>query len=115
MAVAEKKFVLPNLTSINRLPISKFAASDTVTTAYVASVGQCPSTTGLNKSVEYGSLYQASTLEQRMSERSGVRSVMVDVSSHALKKNPDWANLGDFRQKLPEHPLLFPQSQQDPP
>lgn len=32
-----------------------------------------------------------------------------------FEKNPDWANLGDFRQKLPEHPLLFPQSQQDPP
>ena len=25
----------------------------------------------------------------------------------ALEKDPDWANLGDFRQKLPEHPLLF--------
>lgn len=40
-----------------------------------------------------------------MSERSVVRSVM--FSPKTLKEDPDWANLGDFRQKLPEHPLPF--------
>lgn len=105
------KFVLSNLTSINRLPISKFAASDTVTNAYVALVGQCLPTTGHNKALKYDS--SKFLLYSRMSERSRVRKLM--FSPKTLKEDPDWANLGDFRQKLPEHPLPFSPVPSNPP
>jgi hypothetical protein len=36
-------------------------------------------------------------------------------SPKTLKEDSDWANLGDFRQKLPEHPLPFSPVPANPP
>jgi hypothetical protein len=49
--VAEKKFVLPNLISINRL-FPEFVAPDAITEAYVALVDQCHPATGLERLLE---------------------------------------------------------------
>lgn len=87
MAVAEKKFVLPNLMSINRLPISKIRRF-----GYSYDCLRCPRESMPRyywpQRIVRIWLYQAFTLEQRMRVRSAIRSGMVDVSSHALRKEP---------------------------